>query len=109
LFRIIVYEVARFLSDETASGNLRLNEGNFYHCCVFFFFFVCFVFSVLLCCKSTLNSLLDWNIMFVILCVVYYFECVYVLFFLCIVVLLPPGTYPLEVDDDGYDDSNNVL
>jgi hypothetical protein len=66
------------------------------------------VFSVLLCCNadySTLGSSLGWNIMFVILCVVYCFECVYVI--LCIVVPLPPGTYQLAVNNNNNNNNNN--
>ena len=59
---------------------------------------------------STLGSSLGWNIMFVILyycvynfvCCVLFWVCACVI--LCIVVPLPPGTYPLEVHDDDDDD-----
>ena len=45
-------------------------------------------------------------IVFVILYVVYCFECVYVLFYviLCIVVPLQPSTYPLAVNNN-----NNII
>ena len=38
--------------------------------------------------------------MFVILCVVYCFECVCVRVILCIAVPLPPGIYPLAVNNN---------